>query len=483
MSLVNKMLNDLEGRQALFSEGHDSVLADLYAVSEEELEGSAWHRFSRGMALFIMVLLGASTIFFLNNGELLPQLEGNGIPADLRNVYAPSLAPHTPAAAFGAGTYRRPAGQAPEHGGYVALRLDAGETFLPDAGEGNTVRTAATIIKSVNLKTSGGRLYIEMGLPRETKYLIYTLDNPYRVVLDLNDSRYDGSLPDIHGMAGVRTVRQRMGQDGTYRLVVETGTPMRIDSAGIEKVKSGFSLRVNVAMTDAGSSTPATKTDAPAPAVSRAGTMEISPIVTDGVEKVRVSDDKAARIDHMVYEARKLYEDGEIGKGLNRLLHAVKLAPDNVSARATLAVLLYEQGQSKMANDILTEGLRKHPHQPEWVKILARALYSEGRIDKALALLEEAPPPIKGHLEYHALYAGILQQKEEYDRAALIYRNLLRYQSSNGAWWLGLAISLEAMSRKNDAMIAYRNALNTPQLSPESLQFVKDRLSRLNKKL
>jgi Flp pilus assembly protein TadD len=471
MSLVNKMLNDLEGRQELFSDGHDSVLADLYAVSDEELGGNTWRGLHRGPALFLAILLGTCTVFFLNTTEHLPLVTGNKVPAD------------SPVVASAAGLNNRlTAGHIPEYGGNVALRLDAGKTLIPATVEGNVVRPAAMIIKSVNLKASGGRLNIEMGLPRETKYLIYTLDDPNRIVLELKDSRYVGSLPDINGMAGVHAVRQRVVQDGTYRLVVETGKPARIDSAGIKKVPSGFSLRVNVDMAGADAVTPAMNPEAPAPAISRAGTMEISPATADGVEKVRVADDDAEHIDRMVYEARKLYEEGEIDKGLQKLLNAVKLAPNHVGARATLAVLLYEQGQSKMANGILTEGLRRHPHQPEWVKILARAEYSEGRVDKALALLEEAPPPVKGHLDYHALYAGILQQMGKYDQAAVIYRNLLRYRSTNGAWWMGLGISLEAMSRKSDAIIAYRNALNTPQLSPESLQFVKDRLNRLNQK-
>ena len=475
MSLVNQMLNGLESRQELLSGSHDSVFDDLCAVSEEELHSNAGDGLHRGTALFLAALLGIFAVSLLSTSQSLQQVASGKAPAAIRNHHAASMS------ADGMNDVTA-AQQFPVRGGNVALRLDAGKIFMSASGQQNAVRSAGIVIKKINLKSSGAHLNIEMGLPGKTKYLIYTLDDPDRVVLELNNSRYNGPLPDINSMEAVRAVRQRVGQDGTYRLVVETGNPVRIDSAGIEKAQSGYALKVDVALAEAGSGAPASKPVDPAAAVSRAGTMEISPVAADGVEKLRVADDDVIRVDRMVFEARKLYEEGEIDKGLNKLLNAVKLAPGNVGARATLAVLLYEQGQGKMADYILHKGLRKHPHQPEWTKILARALYSEGKVDKALELLEAAPPPVKGHLEYHALYAGILQEKGKYKRAALVYRNLLKQQSSNGAWWMGLAISLEAMSRKNDAIIAYRNALNTPQLTPESSRFVKDRLNRLNQK-
>ena len=476
MSLINKMLNDLEGRQALLSGSQDAVLDDLCAVSEEELGSHAGPGLRRGTALLFAILIVIFTVFFLNTGVDLPW-QGPGDEAP------PSLQADAPPVASGAGVKSGLAVENPrERTGDVALKLDAGNTFLPVAGEDSAVRPAGMVIQSVDLKDSGNQLKIEMGLPRETKYLIYTLNDPDRLVLELNNSRYNGPLPDINSMKGVHAVRQRVGQDGTYRLVVETDRQMRIDSAGIARAQSGYSLRVNVATAEPAAAATAPAAVLPAPAVSKAGTISISPVATDGVEQVRVADEDIVRIDRMVYEARKLYREGEVNAGLNKLLNAVKRAPDNVSARSTLAVLLFEQGQGKLATYILNEGLRKHPHQPEWTKILARALYSEGQMDKALALLEEAPPPVKGHLEYHALYAGILQEKGEHARAAVVYRNLLRYQPSNGAWWMGLAISLEAMSRKNDAIIAYRNALNTPQLNSDSLQYVKDRLNLLKQK-
>ncbi len=75
-----------------------------------------------------------------------------------------------------------------------------------------------------------------------------------------------------------------------------------------------------------------------------------------------------------------------------------------------------------------------------------------------------------------------LQGLEDHARAAIVYRNLLQYGGSNGSWWLGLAISLEAMARDSDAAVAYRNALNAPEITADSRRFIKDRLRGLEQR-
>ena len=323
-------------------------------------------------------------------------------------------------------------------------------------------------------------MQLALDLPAQVKYQIYTLDSPDRLVLELQHARYGGALPDISTLTAVHALRQRVEEDGTYRLVLESSGPLHLQQAGLERSAHGYELRVDLASLQTAAAGPA-PVDMPAPvAVSRSGSIDITPVKSDGVEKLRVSDDDTARTDAIVRDARRLYTEGSINDALNRLLRAVKQDPGHVKARSTLAVMLYEQGQNRLATYILNEGLRLQPHQPEWVKILARALYSEGKPDQALALLAQDPPPVKGHTEYHALYAGILQEKGRHEQAAVEYRNLLREQGSNGAWWMGLAISLEALSRKSDAIVAYKNALNTPQLNADSLRFVKQRLNHLN---
>lgn len=480
MSLINKMLNDLERRQAALSGSRDASLDDIYPVSEEEMRRHGERRIHPATILIFGILISGFLLLFLNSGKYrIPEKIDSFVRAGL------GLASTRPVVSrpvdTGAGPTSVKAGNGmPARAASIALKLDSGSALAAGEQVNAAGGIPAMAVKGVQLEEYGKLLNIELNLPRETQYLVYTLTEPNRVVLELTGARYDGALPDIGTMEDVRAIRQSMEQGGTYKLVVETGKQMIIDTTNMEKRDAGYILHINMmpeelAVADA----PLPQAIMKAPEESRSGTMYITPAASDDTARVREEDNDASRIDRMVHEGRKLYEEGEMDKGLNKLLSAVKQAPGNVNARTTLAVLLFEQGQDDLAKYILTEGLRAHPRQSEWAKILARALYSEGDLDNAQTILEAAAPPVDGHLDYHALYAGILQRKGEHPRAAIVYRNLLRQQPSNGTWWMGLAISLEAMSRKDDAITAYKHALNTPRLSPDSARFVKDRLDHL----
>lgn len=484
MSLINRMLNDLQRRRAEPAGDGDAALEDIYPVSEEELHWHGGRRISPAAILFFGALISVFLVLLFNKGRVPAALQaGRSMAAEIKPVPAPA-ATAAPAdsgtASAGTGATGK-AGARPGRVPGMDLKLDGGADLGAGGEEGTAPVAAAMEVGDVRLKEYGKLLNIELNLPREAQYLVYTLNEPNRVVLELTGARYDGALPDINAMQDVRAIRQREEEDGTYKLVVETGRRMLIDTTNMEKQDSDYILHVNMTPeTLADADAPLRQTAAAAPEEIHSGTMNITPAADDGIKRIREEDNDASRIDQMVYQARRLYQDGEVNKGLNKLMRAVKQAPGNVHARTTLAVLLFEQGQDDLAKYILGEGLRSYPHRPEWAKILARALYSEGDLDGAQTILEAAAPPVKGHLDYHALYAGVLQKKGEHPRAAIVYRNLLQLQPSNGTWWMGLAISLEAMSRKDDAITAYRHALNTPRLSPDSTRFVKDRLDRLN---
>lgn len=468
MSLINKLLHDLERRQVLFSGPQDPVLGELNAVAEEELNRQVAVGVSRGTALLFLFLITGFLVFLLTAAEH-PVLIGPS--AERPNaVTAPVGLPASGAVAAAKSAWVQ--------AGKVNLKLDTGAAIRKDAGENAPKSGASLAIGSVELKEVKGALNIAVGLPRQTKYLIYTLNNPNRVVLELNRARYDGMLPDISGLKWVNAIRESVEPDGTYRLVVETSKQMLIGTTDINKAGSGYLLQVSMKPKELPADIP--ETVPPAPEVSKAGTFHMTPAAVGENGITGKSEEDAARIDKMIERGRNLYEDGEIDEGMNRLFKAVRQAPDNVNARSVLAVMLFEQDQDNTAELILSEGLRAHPHQSQWAMILARAMYSGGELAKAQAILEKAAPPMEGHLQYHALYAAVLQKQGEFAKSAVVYRNLLRQRPSNSLWWMGLAISLEAMSRKEDAIVAYRNALDNHQLNAESLKFVKDKLKRLN---
>ena len=67
----------------------------------------------------------------------------------------------------------------------------------------------------------------------------------------------------------------------------------------------------------------------------------------------------------------------------------------------------------------------------------------------------------------------------EHARALAHYQQALRGRSDRASWWVGLGISLERLSRSQDALEAYRAASVLGGLGSESLRFVGERIRAL----
>jgi len=64
-------------------------------------------------------------------------------------------------------------------------------------------------------------------------------------------------------------------------------------------------------------------------------------------------------------------------------------------------------------------------------------------------------------------------------RAVEQFRAALKARPGTGVWWLGLAISLQALNRGPEAQAAYRRAKTTNNLNAELAAFADQRLRQL----
>lgn len=106
----------------------------------------------------------------------------------------------------------------------------------------------------------------------------------------------------------------------------------------------------------------------------------------------------------------------------------------------------------------------------------ARTALAEGRAGEALALLEGLATPSP---EAEALTAAALQQLGRHAEAAARYRRALAREGDVGAWWAGLAISLEAEGQGAEALEAYRQAQRRGPLEAALADYVRARVSAL----
>ncbi|GIX37550.1 MAG: hypothetical protein KatS3mg127_0789 [Silanimonas sp.] len=116
------------------------------------------------------------------------------------------------------------------------------------------------------------------------------------------------------------------------------------------------------------------------------------------------------------------------------------------------------------------------PPAPPPLVEAARAALAEGRAGEALTLLDGLATPSP---EAEALTAAAWQQLGHHAEAVARYRRALAREGDVGAWWVGLAISLEAEGQSAEALEAYRQAQRRGPLEAALADYVRARVSAL----
>lgn len=175
-------------------------------------------------------------------------------------------------------------------------------------------------------------------------------------------------------------------------------------------------------------------------------------------------------------QALRYARDGALIEALGTLYNFIGENPEAHQSRNTLATLLFAQQEFIQANAVLDEGLALAPNHAGYKKIKARLLIPEGEFEAAIRLLNTSPPAITDDSEYFELLSSIYQQNNNHGKAIEIYQELIRTDSTVGRWWVGMAISHEALGNTDDALNSYQVALQTENLDARLRQYGQSRI-------
>ncbi len=141
--------------------------------------------------------------------------------------------------------------------------------------------------------------------------------------------------------------------------------------------------------------------------------------------------------------------------------------------------LLIEARRSEEAVRHLQLGLTLEPRQPAMAMLLARLQMERGA--SGIETLMRTLPYASGNSEYHAFLAGALARDARHQEAAEQYRLALRGAPQNGAWLIGLGISLQTEKRDAEALDAFKRAKASSSLTPELLTYAERRINALSR--
>ncbi len=170
-------------------------------------------------------------------------------------------------------------------------------------------------------------------------------------------------------------------------------------------------------------------------------------------------------------------QEGRMIETVAALEQALKYEPRHDAARQTLVGLLIEANRNDEAMRQLQLGLTLDPRQPAMAMLLARLQIERG--GNGIDTLMRTLPYAGNDADYRAFLAAALARQQRHREAAEQYHQAVRAVPSNGVWWMGLGISLQAEKRNGEALDAFQRARASGGLSQELQGFVERRIQQL----
>lgn len=112
-------------------------------------------------------------------------------------------------------------------------------------------------------------------------------------------------------------------------------------------------------------------------------------------------------------------------------------------------------------------------------RMTAQLLVAQGNHSAAVSALEKNVEQAEQDESYRALLAGLYHKTARYQESANSYRRMLDVFGEKPAYWLGLALALDALQQRTSALEAYRRiGLNGAQ--PQVKDYVEQRIAALS---
>jgi len=172
------------------------------------------------------------------------------------------------------------------------------------------------------------------------------------------------------------------------------------------------------------------------------------------------------------------FEEGRNARAATHLERVLALAPDHREAR--LALVRAYAGLNDYGRALaLLEERPELSTDPDAARLKAQLLLKQGRPEEAEQALGAAHRHAGETPEWLGVQAAVKQRQGKHAEAVELYRKATSGQPGEMKWWLGLAISLEAGERYEEARAAYQHIAVHGVASPEVKAYVLQRLTAL----
>lgn len=218
------------------------------------------------------------------------------------------------------------------------------------------------------------------------------------------------------------------------------------------------------------------ETAPPAPRGTPAPAPQGKPVAAGIVDKTPAARSVRERADGDYRRAVSLVNGGRVQEATDVLLDVLRQDGGHVASRQLLARLLIEQRRSDEAMAILAEGLASLPGQLSWAMTLARLQVDRGDLAAAARTLQQSLPFAAGSADYQGFAGNVQHRLGRHKESIEFYQAAVRIAPSEGRWWLGLGLALEADHRPPEAREAFQRARASGTLNADLLTVVDQKL-------
>jgi len=492
MSLINKMLHDLEDRQADLVLNEGSIFRDIESAAEIG-QGSKTPQ-SRFIALCIIItsLLLAYLCYEVYLNPFFIQLLGHQhdskplILTDNNRIVALPLETiekqATPITAVKEIYSGNPITKD------LNLKLDTLNLDWKDK-ENHAVKTLENNhpesipgplvleqrLTGIHLHSLVGATNIRINLTSFPDYRLFTLDKPDRLFIEIKDITIPRDIvKDNYSNSMINRLTHRFGS-----LIFNLKQAVVIKSSDVTAIDNAYQLNIEIMSSDS-------YQESPMDNMGKFTTINQSEIAVAETSSEHENYKVAQKIvpiktaNSSYVDSIATYRAGDIPRTIDLLSSFLTDQPNSIKARELMVKVLLEQGDKREAKKVLSEGLRIKPDNTIFIKLYATLLFDEKQLDSAMSYLNKASPALHEDQDYYALKAAIFQRQERYNEAAKIYYNLVQVAPVSGIWWVGLGISLEGLGHKTDALLAYKRAQKYRTLTADIARFINNRIRALS---
>ena len=356
-----------------------------------------------------------------------------------------------------------------------------GETPVEDVPVSASVISEAyhIVVKDMSLVEENNNIDLRLKLNGKARYNAYTLSSPDRVVLEIDDVDFSASIPDVDHIEQIQGIRMSNNPGYPLKLVIDADQPLSIEGTNLIADAEAYILDITLHPLSGNTEIPGPK-EMPEDLVLQKGNSFIDEEKFGQINVKRTDNtDNSSLSERLFREAVLLYQKRNIQKANQKLFDVLELEPLHVSARLLLASKMLEQKDINNAERLLRLGLDINPTIPEWAKLYAHILVLKGRNAEAVKALMNAISSAGDDAEFDALLAALLQKESRHEEAVRLYKKVVNLDPTNGVWWMGLAISLDALDRTDEALHAYNQSLKGKGMTQDLHRYVYEQISRL----